>query len=359
MMQPFANYMTFNNMKLGIGPLLINGRNVGYLNGTVTVECGVQTKVVEALAPMVQIGSIPIQIYHRIKTQLMQISPQNYCEALGVAQSSLRTWDGVTDEYDYYWETSPASQQLLQFSNRAGSTLQSVRLDHTRIKTGVDALVVGKPTSGSTGPIATHSINAAGTGYSASAVVTVTNGANDATITINTVDTGGEVLTYTILSAGTACTVATGVATTYAGAGTGFRINILTVASSITLVEGVDYLVDNLLGEVIAIPGGAITANMEAYFKYKCVPPKSIELAFDPFGLLPAQNEIDYTALDVKTGQAVRTWMPKAETTVGNLTMKNNDIWLYDVTIEAVFDFTPANVNYPLGYTKFAIDALT
>jgi len=75
------------------------------------------------------------------------------------------------------------------------------------------------------GGIVTATLNDGGSGYVATETVTITNGANDATWQIDTVDGSGKALTGHVVAAGTVCTCVTGAATT-GGSGTGLKINI-------------------------------------------------------------------------------------------------------------------------------------
>jgi len=75
------------------------------------------------------------------------------------------------------------------------------------------------------GGVVTATLNAGGSGYVATETATITNGANDATWRIDTVDGSGKALTGHMVAAGTTCTCVTGAATT-GGSGTGLKINI-------------------------------------------------------------------------------------------------------------------------------------
>lgn len=275
-MKPFANYKTFDNMKLGGGALYLNNRHVGYLQGDVGVEVGLESKVVESNTPQVQVGSIPTSAYFRLKPKMMQISPENYCEAIGVAQSNIKVWTGL-NEYDAWWKAALVDQQLLTASRRGGGDFVSIKLDHKNLVTAVDVPIFTKVAS-------------------------------------------------------------------------------RTATTGTLLVSGTDYILDPKLGEVLAIAGGAMTENALIRCKYKCIPDAGKEIALNPKGLLPGQNELLFEAVDAKSNKKVIVWMPKAESTAGNLSVNQDDIWILDATIEAVFDENPANADYPMGYAKFDIE---
>jgi len=275
-MKPFANYKTFDNMKLGGGALYLNNRHVGYLQGDVGVEVGLEAKVVESNTPQVQVGSIPTSAYFRLKPKMMQISPENYCEAIGVAQSNIKIWTGL-NEYDAWWKTDLVDQQLLTATRRGGGDFVSLKLDHKNLVTAVDVPVFTKVAS-------------------------------------------------------------------------------RTATTGTLLVSGTDYILDPKLGEILAIAGGALTENSLVRCKYKCIPDAGKEIALNPKGLLPGQNELLFEAVDAKSNKKVIIWIPKAESTAGNLTVNQDDIWILDATIEAVFDENPANADYPMGYAKFDIE---
>jgi|GEM_PF-1368372 len=84
----------------------------------------------------------------------------------------------------------------------------------------------------SSGAVKTTTLNAGGSGYSVGDILTIVGGGNNATITVSTIDGSGAVLTYTLSSAGTGYSVADAYATTYAGLGTGFKINVTALTGS-------------------------------------------------------------------------------------------------------------------------------
>lgn len=79
------------------------------------------------------------------------------------------------------------------------------------------------------GTIETSSLNAGGSGYTANDVLTVVQaGGSSGTLTVDTVDGSGVVLTYHITTKGSGYQVANGLAVT-GGTGTNFLVNILTI----------------------------------------------------------------------------------------------------------------------------------
>jgi hypothetical protein len=114
------------------------------------------------------------------------------------------------------------------------------------------AIVVDSAASYNVGPIVTATLGAGGAGYAANDTGTITNGANDATYKVLTVDGGGAVLTFQITGAGTACSVANGNATATGGAqpgvGVGFTVNIPAVQTGDGTLKVVTYY------QIIAVP---------------------------------------------------------------------------------------------------------
>ncbi len=112
------------------------------------------------------------------------------------------------------------------------------------------------------GSIATSAVTGgnAGTLYAASDTGTVSGcGAGDAAYTVNTVDGGGGVLTYTITGAGTNYIVTTGCTTSTGGGqpgvGTGFEIDVTAIA------QGNGSAIVTIPFTVIPVGDGAITAS--------------------------------------------------------------------------------------------------
>ena len=90
--------------------------------------------------------------------------------------------------------------------------------------------------TGTTGAIATVAnggikMNHGGTGYTAADVLTLTNGAGDAQVTVSTVNANGMITAWTLSGAGTANTVNASVAVT-GGTGTGATFNIIKLVDS-------------------------------------------------------------------------------------------------------------------------------
>jgi hypothetical protein len=109
---------------------------------------------------------------------------------------------------------------------------------------------------GSTGAILTSSIGAAGTGYALGDQFTVSGGVSPAVGTVTGIGAGGSVTAYQFLdtNAGSGYSPANGVATSSPGAGSGFTVNILTVAPG----TGLSYRIDQA---VFLLPSNARILN--------------------------------------------------------------------------------------------------
>jgi hypothetical protein len=124
--------------------------------------------------------------------------------------------------------------------------------------------------TGTTGAIETVTnggifMNHGGTGYTVADVLTLTNGANNATITVSSVSSG-RITAFTLSNAGTACTVNASVAVT-GGAGSGATFNIArlveaanTLSQNVTVVNdamyAITYTVTRSAGELKVTLGG-------------------------------------------------------------------------------------------------------
>lgn len=93
------------------------------------------------------------------------------------------------------------------------------------------------------GSILTSLVGAGGVNYANGDQFAVVGGAYKAIGTITAVGVGGVVISYTFQQVGSAYAVASGVATTTTGAGSGFTLNILTVAASTGLAYRIDQAV--------------------------------------------------------------------------------------------------------------------
>ena len=93
-------------------------------------------------------------------------------------------------------------------------------------------------TVGTTGGVSAFTINAAGTNYVVGDFITFTAGDSNCVIQVSTVSGGGAVLTYKIISAGSAYAVAVTViaTTTNSALGAGFTVVITAIAVSTTAV---------------------------------------------------------------------------------------------------------------------------
>lgn len=147
----------------------------------------------------------------------------------GTGPSANIDWDGAgigligaADDlfYNYSDEEAFYNQALAVPSDIVGVVLADVENK---------ALVLYAPSPISVrGAIDTSAIGAAGTGYAELEEVTL----EDATLRIDTVGGGGEVLTYTVLDAGTMNIIGDNQATT-GGGGTGFELNITALDYSV------------------------------------------------------------------------------------------------------------------------------
>jgi hypothetical protein len=126
------------------------------------------------------------------------------------------------------------------------------------------------------GGVLSATIDNPGTGYKAGDVVTIVDGNDDATITINSatqIITGtglkinylanpiGEILITTPLTPGTGYVDATSVATTTTGSGTGCLVNIVTSSGAITAFTLADGGTQYLVGDTLTITGGNADAT--------------------------------------------------------------------------------------------------
>lgn len=124
------------------------------------------------------------------------------------------------------------------------------------------------------------------------------------------------------------------------------------------LVRDVDYDLDAALGEIIALPDVGISGYVGieegdwVRSKYKCVPPAGTEIKLDPKLLFPDQYKMELTVTDANTKKEIVHFMPVAEVTVGSIDVKENAIWAFNVTMEAVMSENEADAACPLGYTK-------
>ena len=124
------------------------------------------------------------------------------------------------------------------------------------------------------------------------------------------------------------------------------------------LVRDVDYDLDATLGEVIALPNVGIVGYVGiaegdwCRCKYKSVPPAGTELKLDPKLLFPDQYKVELAVTDANTKKEIVHFMPVAEVTVGSIDVKENALWAFNVTMEAVMSENEADAAYPLGYTK-------
>lgn len=89
-----------------------------------------------------------------------------------------------------------------------------------------------------TGGLDTVSVNAAGTGYAVSNVLTLVGGNSDGTVTVLTIGGSGEVLTVSRTTPGTGYSVAAGLATT-GGGGSNCTINVVTVLLPIAELQNI------------------------------------------------------------------------------------------------------------------------
>lgn len=121
--------------------------------------------------------------------------------------------------------------------------------------------------------IQTVTMNAAGSGYSANDILNIVGGGGSGgKVKILTVDGSGIPQTYELNAAGKEYVGATGLATTYGGAGTGFTVNItvalidgwtVDLSGSATIV-GTQAVLNSAMSKHVALVGDA-TVNLGAY----------------------------------------------------------------------------------------------
>lgn len=261
-----------NNMHCGSGPLSINSVHVGYIKDAVDVENRLESLIVKSGTPQRQVAQIPLEFILSLKASLMEITPQNYVFAVGVENSAITVWDGVSDEYDTYWTTTVDDQQLLTFRTRGWGELESIRLDHKNVKI-----------------------------------------------------TGGE---HPVISS----------------------TDGVTAYSSVD-----DYLLDSARGIIWAKPSGSIPAGGQAYCKYKCIPPAGSEIALNSTNLISSEHPLSFIAVDADTQKAKRFFFPRSAVTAGGITTSGSDLWLLNVTIEALKSEDITYAAHPLGYVEFDV----
>lgn len=136
------------------------------------------------------------------------------------------------------------------------------------------------------GVIKTISINAAGSGYTAGDLLSVTGGNSDAQLTVSTVDGSGHVTAIAIFNNGTGYTV-TNFATT-GGTGTGFRVNVL------TLFDYTAFSGDDVYS--LAIGGNYVIGTDDT------VAGKTVKVLTNGFGSSKLRLTISDTALTLSSG---------------------------------------------------------
>ena len=146
------------------------------------------------------------------------------------------------------------------------------------------------------------SINTAGTGYSASDVLTISSGNGDCTVTVNTVDTGGEVLTVTITTEGSGYSLGTDEETTVSPTGgSGCTLDITSLnttdLTSCTRGFGGTSAASHSTGTAGYIPFSAegyeeMVNGADAVRKYLCRTVASLPSSGEEYEMVEYGNEI-------------------------------------------------------------------
>lgn len=118
-------------------------------------------------------------------------------------------------------------------------------------------------TIGTNGTIVTAGVNNGGTGYAVNDVVNVGGAGTGATLKILAVGGGGVVTSFIIFVPGQNYVPATGVTTSYGGAGTGFTVDVFSVERDI-LDEEIVFLQNNGSAAVTVTPGTGADINGNA-----------------------------------------------------------------------------------------------
>ncbi len=141
---------------------------------------------------------------------------------------------------DYAVYASPAQVEV-DFGSESETYLQALAFfsQTPNVLNGNGSLIVF-PFSGATGAITEYDINDTGSGYDVDDVLTITGAGTGATFKVLDVDNNGAVLSIELLTQGASYVVATGVASTVApSGGTGFKLNVLAVSATETLVQAI------------------------------------------------------------------------------------------------------------------------
>ncbi len=156
------------------------------------------------------------------------IAPVVGISLLGTSAQSIRAERNTTADTAGQALTLQVGGSTSASTDKNGGTLQLVAGTSTGIGTSSITLATAPSTNAAT--VATISLGAGGTGYTAGDVLTLTGGGGNATVTVNTV-TAGVVTTFTLTAGGTGYGL-TNLNPTTGGTGTGATFNILTLTGT-------------------------------------------------------------------------------------------------------------------------------
>lgn len=126
--------------------------------------------------------------------------------------------------------------------------------------------------------IETISLGAGGTSYTEGDIITIIQiGGSLGTVTVNTVDGSGVILTYTLLDKGSGYIVGNNLAVT-GGTGSGAKINILTI-NNIKGILDLDFDIKHALGAHIDLDGECLYFSFpDTRFNFNSFPFRGIEI---------------------------------------------------------------------------------
>ena len=116
----------------------------GYLDGPVNIDYSGSVYQFKPGIPKTLVKQVLLDVSCKTKAKLVEITANNIAFALGMNESQVVVWDGLT-EYTKWWEADIADQQLLQFRKSLISTLEFIKLDHKGLVTAVDVPVFSDP----------------------------------------------------------------------------------------------------------------------------------------------------------------------------------------------------------------------
>lgn len=95
--------------------------------------------------PKFLVGQLFLDVSCKTKAKLVEITAANLALSLGMAETLVTSWNG-TDEYDAWWQTDLADQELLTWKKVLWSSFEMIVLDHKNLKTATDVPVFSDTT---------------------------------------------------------------------------------------------------------------------------------------------------------------------------------------------------------------------